>query len=117
MKEEIRIFKALSDPTRLRILHLLLERELCVCELIFILKMEQSRVSHQLRVLRNAGLVEDRREGKWIIYRIHPGKRKKLLGLFRTFLGERMSERWEEAARDRENLALCLEQEIRKKRC
>jgi len=59
MKHTLKVFKALSDPTRLRILLLLLQRELCVCELAFILEMEQSRISHQLRVLRNADLVED----------------------------------------------------------
>ncbi len=59
MKEAIKIFKALSDPTRLRILLLLLKRNLCVCELMFILKMEQSRLSHQLKILKDADLVED----------------------------------------------------------
>ncbi|MBN1223765.1 MAG: transcriptional regulator, partial [Candidatus Aminicenantes bacterium] len=59
MRQAIKIFKALSDPTRLRILMLLLEGELCVCELVFVLKMEQSRISHQLRILRDADLVQD----------------------------------------------------------
>ena len=70
MRDVLRFFKSLSDPTRLRILHLLMHNDLCVCELTSILKMEQSRISHQLRILRNAELIEDRREGKWIIYRI-----------------------------------------------
>jgi len=70
MRQVIKVFKALSDPTRLCILMLLLQRELCVCELVFTLKMEQSRVSYQLRVLRDADLVEDIREGKWTKYRI-----------------------------------------------
>jgi len=67
MGQTVKTFKALSDQTRLRILALLLRQELCVCELTTALEMEQSRISHQLRVLRNAGLVEDTRDGKWII--------------------------------------------------
>ena len=66
----VKIFKALADPTRLRIVLLLRRRELCVCELMYILRMEQSRVSRHMRVLRDAGIAEDVREGRWIIYRI-----------------------------------------------
>jgi ArsR family transcriptional regulator len=66
----VKIFRALSDPTRLRIMLLLRRRDLCVCELMYILRMEQSRVSHHMRVLRDAGIAEDVREGRWIIYRI-----------------------------------------------
>jgi len=72
MEEIIKLFSALSDMTRLRIYLLLHESELCVCELASILGMEQSRISHGLRVLREAGLVGSRREGKWIIYFVNP---------------------------------------------
>ena len=68
MRELLQVFKALSDETRLRILHLLSLKDLCVCELVDILGMTQSRVSHQLQILKNARLVRDRREGKWIVY-------------------------------------------------
>lgn len=71
MRDVIQIFKALSDETRLRILHLLHKQELCVCELMEILNMEQSRISHQLQILKNARLVNDRREGKWIVYSLN----------------------------------------------
>ncbi|MGB8952749.1 MAG: metalloregulator ArsR/SmtB family transcription factor [Candidatus Aminicenantales bacterium] len=84
----MKIFKSLSDPTRLRILLLLLQRELCVCELTFILEMEQSRISHQLKVLRNADLVEDIRDGKWIIYRISEDKKKYLMLILNPLIGE-----------------------------
>jgi len=77
-----KIFKSLSDPTRLRILLLLLRKDFCVCELSSILGMEQSRISHQLRVLRNADLVKDTRDGKWIIYRIPEDKKKDLKFIF-----------------------------------
>ena len=66
----LRVFKALSERTRLRIIRLLMEQELCVCEMMFVLGLAQSRLSHQLRILRDAGLVEDTRDGQWIIYRI-----------------------------------------------
>ncbi|MGB6608006.1 MAG: metalloregulator ArsR/SmtB family transcription factor [Atribacterota bacterium] len=72
MEATIKIFKALSDETRLRIYLLLLQSELCVCELVNILNMEQSRISHCVRILKEAGLVVNRREGKWIIYEVNP---------------------------------------------
>ena len=68
MRTAVSLFKALSDETRLRILNLLFRGELCVCELMDALQMPQPRISHQLSILKAAGLVVDRREGKWIIY-------------------------------------------------
>lgn len=62
-------FKALADPTRIRILYNLSKRELCVCDLANILDMTQSAVSHQLRYLRNLRLVKNRREGNTVYYR------------------------------------------------
>jgi DNA-binding transcriptional ArsR family regulator len=79
MKDIVKIFKALSDPTRLRIMLLLQVRELCVCELTYILGMEQSRISHHMRVLREAGLAADRRQGRWMIYRT-PARAKEFVG-------------------------------------
>lgn len=70
MKKIENIFKALSDVTRLRVIKLLQERELCVCELMQVLEMSQPRISRHMSVLKNAGLVEDRREGKWVYYSI-----------------------------------------------
>ena len=72
MKRELAVFKALSDETRLRILILLARSELCVCEIEQTLGLTQSKVSRHLTVLRNAGLVLDRREGTWIHYRPAP---------------------------------------------
>lgn len=72
MEGVVKMLSALSDMTRLRIYLLLLEGELCVCELGSILGMEQSRISHGLRVLREADLISSRRDGKWIIYSINP---------------------------------------------
>ncbi len=63
-----KIFKALGDPTRLRIIDSLSKEELCVCEIAELLNMNQSAISHQLRVLRNLRLVKYRKEGKSAIY-------------------------------------------------
>jgi ArsR family transcriptional regulator len=116
MRQAVKIFKALSDPTRLRILMLLLQRELCVCELVYTLKMEQSRISHQLRVLRDADLVEDVREGKWTNYRIPDETKKNLRVLFDKIPRENLSDS-EEFEKDRKNLGICISENIRQKKC
>jgi ArsR family transcriptional regulator len=73
MKTTTRLFKALSDETRLRILALLQAGELCVCDLMAILDLPQSTVSRHLAYLRNAGLVDDRRQGVWMFYSLSDG--------------------------------------------
>ena len=73
MKKTAQLFKALSDETRLRLLALLQHGELCVCDLMAVLELPQSTVSRHLAYLRNAGLVEDRRQGIWMFYRLSPG--------------------------------------------
>jgi len=70
MKNTSRLFKALADETRLRILSLLAEGELCVCDLMEVLKLPQSTVSRHLAYLKNAGWVDDRRAGVWMYYSI-----------------------------------------------
>ncbi len=62
------LFKIFSDSTRIRILFVLFEAEVCVCDLADMLHMTQSAVSHQLRILKQAKLVKNRREGKSIFY-------------------------------------------------
>lgn len=67
------LFKALADTTRLRMLMLLvMEGELCVCELTHALDEIQPKVSRHLAQLRESGVVLDRRQGQWIYYRINP---------------------------------------------
>lgn len=68
MRDTVDLFKALADETRLRILHLLTRRELCVCQIVEVLRLGQSKVSRHLAHLRNAGLVHDRRDGLWMYY-------------------------------------------------
>lgn len=62
------IFKLFSDPTRLRIISVLAEGELCVCDIADALEYSQSAVSHQLRLLKDGRLVKSRREGRMIYY-------------------------------------------------
>lgn len=65
-----KILKALSDPTRLKIIYLLREGELCVCEIMHTLEKPQSTISHHLNILKNAGLINWRKEGIWIHYQL-----------------------------------------------
>jgi len=66
---QTRVFKALADETRLRIINLLRVREMCVCEITVALGLTQPTASHHLRILEGAGLVEDLRKGKWVFYK------------------------------------------------
>lgn len=70
MDDLLNLFSILSDKTRFRILLLLLNNELCVCEIFAALDMSQPRVSRQLAILKQSKIIKDRREGKWIYYRI-----------------------------------------------
>lgn len=67
-----RLFQTLADRTRLRLLNLMAEREICVCYFTSILGESQPKISRHLAYLRRAGLVAARREGKWMHYRITP---------------------------------------------
>jgi ArsR family transcriptional regulator, arsenate/arsenite/antimonite-responsive transcriptional repressor len=64
------LFRALADPTRLRILNLMAESEICVCYFVAILGASQPKISRHLAYLRRAGLVAARRDGKWMHYRL-----------------------------------------------
>jgi ArsR family transcriptional regulator len=66
------LLSALADPTRLRLLNLMNGREVCVCYFVEILKQGQPKISRHLAYLRRAGIVEARRDGKWMHYRIEP---------------------------------------------
>jgi ArsR family transcriptional regulator len=116
LKDAVVLFKALADPNRLRIVLLLRQRELCVCELMFILGMEQSRVSHHMRVLREAGIAEDVREGRWIIYRVPDGTGALLEGLFAGALRDRI-EGSGEAKADAVKLVACIRENVRGRVC
>ena len=66
-------YKVFGDSTRIKILCVLLESEMCVCDLAEVLKMTQSAISHQLRVLKQMKLVKNRREGKTVFYSLADG--------------------------------------------
>lgn len=108
MKKFIKLFSALSDETRLRIYLLLLKGKLCVCELINILDMEQSRISHSLRILKEAGLINNQREGKWIIYSVNPK-------MIKNQIIQGLKKDVSLTGKDLQKLAKCKKENIREK--
>ena len=70
MKDALKIFGALSDESRLRMLFALRHGELCVCQLIELMGLSASTVSKHLSILRDAGLLESRKDGRWVYYRM-----------------------------------------------
>ena len=74
------LFKVFGDTTRIRILYVLFEAEMCVCDIAQILNMTQSAISHQLRVLKQARLVRNRREGKQIYYSLADDHVRTIIG-------------------------------------
>jgi len=81
MYDLIKAAKALSDETRLRILNLLLVRECCVCEVMQVLNISQTRASRNLNILYDAGFLEVRREGLWAHYSIDKARLKEHISL------------------------------------
>jgi DNA-binding transcriptional ArsR family regulator len=80
IERRARLLKALADGTRLKMLGLLSVREMCVCELTVALDLTQPTASHHLNILKNVGLITDRKEGKWIFYKV--AKPDVIRGLF-----------------------------------
>ena len=72
MKDKTKLFKALSDPNRLRVLKMLQAKPMCVCEITHVLDLATSTVSKHLRILRDAGFIIERKDGKWINFLINP---------------------------------------------
>jgi ArsR family transcriptional regulator len=70
MRDHLRVFKALSDKNRLRIMKMLEVKPMCVCEITSVLKLAPSTVSKHLSLLHQAGLIEDKKEGKWVNCRL-----------------------------------------------
>lgn len=62
------LFQAFADPTRIRIVNLLGSGELCVCQIVYVLGMSQPKISRHLAILRDAGMVSDRKDGRWVHY-------------------------------------------------
>lgn len=70
-RDQVKVFKALSDPSRVRILKMVLERELCLCEVREVLDLSTSTVSKHLSILRDAGMILDSKDGKWVNFRVN----------------------------------------------
>ena len=104
MDDLVKIFKALSDETRLRIIKLLEQGELCVCDITAALDMVQPKVSFHLSTLKEAGLIKDRKQGKWVHYRLNEND------LFRRMLILSACERMQDGtiAGDRRRLSAFL---------
>lgn len=81
IEAEADIFKAMSDPCRLKILMLLKEGELCVCEIMVALDRPQSTTSHHLSILKEEGLIRERKDGRWSRYRLSEGAIIEMLNL------------------------------------
>lgn len=73
MKEFIKVTKALSDPTRVKIIKMLQHKKMCVCEIRAILMINQPSVSKHLKILENAGLVNSAKDGLWVNYQLTDG--------------------------------------------
>ncbi|GAB1372844.1 hypothetical protein MASR1M45_29070 [Candidatus Kapaibacterium sp.] len=92
MDEFLKISKAISDRNRVRILKMLEVKPLCVCEITNILNVANSTVSNHLSILKESGLIIDKKDGKWVEYQINKGKSKELqnevLGLVSKYLND-----------------------------
>ena len=74
------LFRVFGDSTRIKILYVLFESEMCVCDIAQLLNMNQSAISHQLRVLKQSKLVKYRRDGKTVFYSLADGHVRTILG-------------------------------------
>lgn len=86
LKDKTRIFKALSDPNRLRILKMLQTRPLCVCEITEVLQLATSTVSKHLSILKDSGFILEEKEGKWVNYSINSRSADPRINSFLTSL-------------------------------
>jgi ArsR family transcriptional regulator, arsenate/arsenite/antimonite-responsive transcriptional repressor len=102
-----RFFQALGDNTRLRLLNLMGDQELCVCYFVEILAQSQPKISRHLAYLRSAGIVEARREGKWMHYRIVMPPHIGAAQILRETLAWLCDERTMQADRARLSRACC----------
>ena len=85
----VSLFHALSDPTRLEIMERLKDGERCVCDLTDVMKTAQSRLSFHLKVLKDAGLIMDRPEGRWIYYSLNTETLEQLEAVVESLRGSR----------------------------
>src|SRR5438067_13355505 len=107
-----RLFRALADRTRLRILNLIGDKELCVCYFVEILAMSQPKISRHLAYLRNAGLVSARRDGKWMHYKLVKPENEAAMQILNDLLAWMRDDpaMWRDRARL--NTAWCLPERV-----
>lgn len=111
----MKIMKALSDGARIRILLLLSSHELCVCQIMAVLCISQPLVSKNLNIMKNAGLIKSRREGKLMFYSLNKGLGKGEAAMVKSVIkGFKNSP---EAAKDIEALTECTEFQKKTGRC
>lgn len=94
MQELLSVFKALSDETRLKMLKIIGKGEICVCDLVSVLSVSQPKISFHLNVLKAAGLIKDRKQGKWVHYSINDSdmfKRFLMLSVLERISDEEMN--------------------------
>lgn len=111
MKQTTNLLKALTDETRLRILALLGQGELCVCDLIAVLQLPQSTISRHLALLKNSGWVSDRRQGLWMYYHLTVEAVSLRMALQQTLLAHLMD--LPTIKKDLERLGLYLKEKSR----
>lgn len=106
MQAPVAFANAIADVTRFRVIHLLFDQTLCVCELAEILQMPQSTLSSHLRVIQKADLLDCERQGKWLFYRVKKSFRPLLLAMFRHFDIAPATDK--DLARDQKKAAKCV---------
>ena len=87
-KDTARVFKAFCDENRLQILEMLRSGEKCACKLLEELQISQSTLSHHMKILCDAGIVQGRKEGKWVHYSIDPAGAERAKELLALYLGK-----------------------------
>ena len=90
LEKYTKFFKALGEPTRLKILRLIAEKEMCVCDLMEVLEMNQPRISQHLKVLKEAGVVKERKHAQWSYYSVCCNDFQEFINAFNAFMTEDM---------------------------
>jgi len=106
------VFRALADPTRLRLLNLMGDQELCVCFFVEVLNAPQPKISRHLAYLRRAGIVSARRDGKWMHYRVTIPADPHAAAILRTTLDSLKHDREMQRDLERLNQACCSPQSL-----
>jgi len=114
MQEMVKVSKALADETRIRMLKLLLERDICVSEMQEIMGISQPQVSRNLKTLMDAGFLERWREGKCIVYVADRNSNNRFCKAILDTLAESFNDNTA-VSRDKERLQQVIEQQLRKK--